>query len=595
MDSPDTPALGSYQGMVDNLVTQFSSALDCFRELVQNSIDAGSPRIDIWMEFLPGDGHEGTIAIHVEDFGEGMDEAIIDNEFTQLFASTKDDDLTKIGKFGIGFVSVFAMEPRAVLVHTGRSGEYWEVCFHEDRSFSKTRVDNPIEGTQITLFLQGEYHRYEELAEQIPATLKHWCSHSTAEVTFEDRTNNTDFAPPLSINEDFGVDGDCLQFVDFEGTEIALAYSEKPIYGFYNRGLTLALTDIGDNVLSRWKDRFEFISFKIKSRYLEHTLARDSVIQDKQYEQAMQLLERAANEQLLGALIDELERIAAQPTWGVEDFHRYNRLMGFLAEEPFEQLVPHLERPILRCFDGRAINLFDAWNHLRDRGRLLVARESTPLIEALAKQEIPVLVGTSGHQGFGVGDHRAFLQLLTWGILYQSSRSARGLLWRAAGGLRSLVSRQESGPTEERVRRSIKDPATVYYPIAVDDDVDPELAPLIDAARTLLQNADTGVRLVATGTISGTPDESPLYVIGPRVEPLMARHDKNLFEEERRLEAVVNRHHPQFEIIAALHESDPAMAAYLLARGLSLCQDHKLDADRAMLHHSLDDVRQQFS
>ncbi|MFH2004940.1 MAG: ATP-binding protein, partial [bacterium] len=78
---------------LDNLVTQFSSAMDCLRELIQNSMDAGSPQIEVWMEFLPGEDVLGTIAIHVDDFGVGMDEAVIDNELTQLFASSKEDDL----------------------------------------------------------------------------------------------------------------------------------------------------------------------------------------------------------------------------------------------------------------------------------------------------------------------------------------------------------------------------------------------------------------------------------------------------------------------------------------------------------------------
>ena len=35
--------------------------------------------------------------------GEGMNEEIIDHQLTRLFASGKAGDLTKIGKFGIGF------------------------------------------------------------------------------------------------------------------------------------------------------------------------------------------------------------------------------------------------------------------------------------------------------------------------------------------------------------------------------------------------------------------------------------------------------------------------------------------------------------
>src|SRR5690554_8036960 len=79
-----------------------------------------------------------------------MDEHIIDTYLTQLFSSSKEDDLTKIGKFGIGFVSVFALNPRAVLVQTGRGGEYWEVLFHEDRTFNKTRLQMPVEDRKST-------------------------------------------------------------------------------------------------------------------------------------------------------------------------------------------------------------------------------------------------------------------------------------------------------------------------------------------------------------------------------------------------------------------------------------------------------------
>ena len=150
---------------VENLVTQFSSALDFYRELVQNSIDAGSAAIDVWMEFLPASdsgADEGTIVIHVDDAGEGMNEAIIDQQLTRLFASSKDGDLTKIGKFGIGFVSIFAPDPRAVLLHTGRGGEAWEVLFHPDRSFTKTRLGSPVEGTQIALYLAGDRARAAE-------------------------------------------------------------------------------------------------------------------------------------------------------------------------------------------------------------------------------------------------------------------------------------------------------------------------------------------------------------------------------------------------------------------------------------------------
>ena len=176
---------------VENLVTQFSSALDFYRELVQNSIDAGSAAIDIWLDFVPDEdgGAGGVIEIHVDDHGEGMNEEIIDEQLTTLFSSSKENDQTKIGKFGIGFVSVFAPKPRAVLVQTGRGGEYWEVLFDQDRSFTKARLSTPVEGTQITLFLEGDRALYTELVSRSLETVDHWCRHSEAEITFEDRAS----------------------------------------------------------------------------------------------------------------------------------------------------------------------------------------------------------------------------------------------------------------------------------------------------------------------------------------------------------------------------------------------------------------------
>ncbi|MFU8805320.1 MAG: hypothetical protein ACNA8W_16025 [Bradymonadaceae bacterium] len=53
-------------GILDNLVTQFSTALDCFRELVQNSIDAGAQAVEVYAEYVGETGDEGSDPIQVE-------------------------------------------------------------------------------------------------------------------------------------------------------------------------------------------------------------------------------------------------------------------------------------------------------------------------------------------------------------------------------------------------------------------------------------------------------------------------------------------------------------------------------------------------
>ena len=55
---------------LDNLVTQFSSAMDCLRELIQNSMDAGSPQIEVWMELIPGEDVLGAVSVAKNAFFE---------------------------------------------------------------------------------------------------------------------------------------------------------------------------------------------------------------------------------------------------------------------------------------------------------------------------------------------------------------------------------------------------------------------------------------------------------------------------------------------------------------------------------------------
>lgn len=328
---------------LENLVGQFSSKYDCFRELVQNSIDAGSQLIEVWTEFESDGRGAGTATLHVDDDGEGMNRSIIDGQLTKLFSSRKEGDLTKIGKFGIGFVSIFALEPEAVILHTGRGGEYWEVFFHADRSFQLKELETPTEGTQVAMFLKVSEAGYQEMVSEIRSTLIHWCAHSETEILFEDRSGD---APGGSINQAFEVEGELLTRFEVPGTEIVAAYHSNPVYGFYNRGLALYFGSDGLSVLENRADRYSHISFKVKSRYLEHTLSRETVVKDENYRKAMQLLDDVVDGALLDALVESLEALAGKQR-SVEEEDQYRRYCGYLAYEPAASFKGLLERRIL--------------------------------------------------------------------------------------------------------------------------------------------------------------------------------------------------------------------------------------------------------
>lgn len=563
---------------VENLVTQFSSVLDFYRELVQNSIDAGSSQIDVWMEYTPADDPEadGTIAIHVDDWGEGMTEAIIDGQLTKLFSSGKEDDFTKIGKFGIGFVSVFALGPKAVLVHTGRSGEYWEVLFHEDRSFSKTRVDAPVEGTQITLFVAGTAARYEELVAGSRDTLRRWCVHSHVEITFRAASATGESGETESINEPFGVEGDCSVDVAFEDAHVALAFHAVPRFGFYNQGLMLATMTDPHDAVGVGSDRFRHISFKVKSKYLEHTLSRETILRDENYERVVEFLHEAADGPLRSALVDELRELAAAETLDPADLERYEALLGYLAAEPVEALRELENEPLLRGLSGRALGLEQAVEAFRDDGRVFQDSEVTPLVRAVLQQGSPV---------FAVSGTRTVPPITTLMVAYLSHRVG-GRLGRRLGRWIGLLDELDY---ESVVCR----PERVFIAVETEDEPDPVLRGLVRSASHVLEALSLGYREIAIGRVSTPTVPTPMFLVGRRIEPLMALPPPEGFRRRwwrRRPAVLLNGRHPHVQRIVGHGSERPAMAVYALAKCLLLAEDRALARDGELIAQAKKEV-----
>jgi hypothetical protein len=600
------------EGVVENLVTQFSNALDCFRELVQNSIDSGSARVEVWSELHthphadPSDGdHLGAMAFHVDDWGEGMDQAIIDTQLTRLFSSSKEGDLTKIGKFGIGFVSVFALEPRAVLVHTGRGGEYWEVLFDRDRSFTTRRLDVPVEGTQVTLFKEGDAHAYRELVEGVRQTLVRWCAHAETEVTFEDRSPPGGAAPGAeTINRPFAVEGDCLTRVEAPGTLIVLAYDAAPIYGFYNRGLTLALTSIGDQVLDGERARrYRRIAFKISSRYLEHTLSRETVMRDESYEKAIALLDQAADGPLFERLLAELRDLVGLPDWGLAEMSRYVALWTHLAWEPVERLRGVAGEPILRGTLGAARTPNDVFDAASRDGRVLLSPLPSDLVREIEALGTPVLLGRAradrGNAEAGDDEARHPLDAVAGVVQHLLvAWRARSVAHRVSHLLEVLPVLREYEiyrfDPRAGVAEMIASPEQVFVHVDLDAALPPDAAPLLERAQALLRSIGAGYGALATflpSAASGddlAPSAPPLFVTAPRICRVMARSGPgDQGPTGRRLEAAVCRSHPHFQALLRLHVRSPALAAYCLARALLLNDDRHLDRGAAMMRAAL--------
>lgn len=281
---------------LDQLVSQFSDPLAFLRELVQNSLDAATELIEVDVYF---DQDADCCVVRVRDTGVGMDRDIIDTKLTRLFSSSKEDDLTKIGKFGIGFVSIFAIKPQLVVLETGRDGESWRLIFNPDRSFERRQLENPVEGTTVSVFTTMKADRIEELQNGCRETVAFWCRHSEVEILFNGKRVNQPFTLPDSTL--------CYHHV-VEGTDAVVApcLEESGFHGYYNRGLTL-LEGAGSPL--------PHVSFKLRSRYLEHTLTRDNIIHDEGYEKAMAEVSFAAYHKLPLELVQRLRKSPTRHLW----------------------------------------------------------------------------------------------------------------------------------------------------------------------------------------------------------------------------------------------------------------------------------------
>jgi hypothetical protein len=389
---------------LENLVNQFARPLDFLRELVQNSIDAGSPRVEVWLCYRRGAEGDGVLEIHVDDFGEGMDEHIIDNHLTRLFSSTKEDDLTKIGKFGIGFTSIFAIQPDAILMRTSRHGESWELLFHPDRSFDKIKSDKMVDGTKLTLFKRMPDVDVEPFVRDSRWILGWWCEHSNTPVTFWDRTDEqmtesqqTDdpfaafaegtpetAAGPIQVNRPLDLDGPLSARLTRDGVDAVVSYAEDPRYGYYNGGLTLVSTRNRD-VLGGFEPRLAHLSFKLKSDRLEHTLTRDNVLQDEHWTKAMRVLHACAD-----ALREKLvERIGIALAKGEEvaSWHRWLAQECATPDGP-KELVQFQDRPMFRDQSGQPVTLRQVEEQEEDQGVVILSGNNDRLRVALAEEEV---------------------------------------------------------------------------------------------------------------------------------------------------------------------------------------------------------------
>ncbi len=300
-------------GLVADMVRQFADRWAFVRELVQNGIDAGATELEV------GARQEGGEAgrFWVRDDGTGMDRATIEGPLLTLFASAKDEDETKIGKYGVGFVSVFAVEPDEVVVDTWRADEAWRLRLFPDHRYELSHLErrpSGPSGTVVSLIKSLDADGFREATTELSAALRRWCRHAHLPIVWQEGHGS-----PQRVDVPVEVESPVTVRTESDGLVAVVGVAPDPkgegprgSYGFYHRGLTLIETVEPPHA------RLAGLRCKVDSAALKHTISRDNVRHDRAYAHALRQLVALAGEPLEEALVEALAREAKAVVEGDE-------------------------------------------------------------------------------------------------------------------------------------------------------------------------------------------------------------------------------------------------------------------------------------
>jgi molecular chaperone HtpG len=361
-------------GIVGDVIAQFADPKAFLRELVQNSIDAGSPTVDIKLEY---DEPAQRMHVSVRDRGEGMTREIVEKQLLVLFRSTKEHDRTKIGKFGIGFVSVLAPNPEVVAVHTSRDGKRIAMHLYRDLSYELFDAGPATQtGTTVELEIALPRDEVDKFVRDSKLSLVRWCRHASVPIELQVRVPGN--SETVRIDCPLAIDGALVEVRrntddDQLGVVVALTALARPYVGFFNHGLTLYETNhplLGN------------IAAKIQDARLGHTISRDDVRRDGHFERALAFARQVAREDLVKAAAAELYKAAE-----AHDIASHRRLLTAIDMAELQLMPKDIHVPIVQPINGKRCVAADSLERV-----VWTSSQPSDITAALAHEGTPVVL-----------------------------------------------------------------------------------------------------------------------------------------------------------------------------------------------------------
>jgi len=353
------------RGIVGDVIAQFADPYAFYRELVQNSIDAGSTEIHVELSY---DEAAQKLRASVRDRGEGMSRDVIENQLLVLFRSTKEKDKTKIGKFGVGFKSVLSPNPDIVIVHSVRDGKKHTLHLYRDLTYDLFDAGRATQaGTTVELELPTPREEIAEVERKTEMALRRWCRHASVPITMTIRRGDQKKEVRIDSPLSFGTGHLEVRKELDDGELIIVAGIPKngqPYLGFFNHGLMLHET----NTLVELPK----VQIKIQDSRLGHTISRDDVRRDDHYKRAMNAARAVVLDELAVAASNKLREHAEQGTSST-----YCELLEAVVDAELRVAEVHL--PLVEPIGEKKTIV-----HTDTPGRVWTAKTSTELTKALA-------------------------------------------------------------------------------------------------------------------------------------------------------------------------------------------------------------------
>ncbi|MDP7181140.1 MAG: ATP-binding protein [Candidatus Woesearchaeota archaeon] len=265
------------QGLTEVLMGQFAEPLLCFRELVQNSVDAGASAINIETGY---DIERELLRVNVLDDGAGMSKENV-GVYLTLFDSTKDTEIDTIGCMGAGKVFAHALGLENQIVTTGDGESGHQLTFNSDLSGEIAEIE-PYQGTDVELLLPLKRYKARAFNKKLFEVVQQWCKYVKTPI----------YVNGESINRPFDISGDHKLRISEPGLEAVVALTgigrselvrggimldpSAELYDYDEKGHVLGL-----------------FSSLIDAKEFDFPISRNGVVQNSNYERVCRVVKKA--------------------------------------------------------------------------------------------------------------------------------------------------------------------------------------------------------------------------------------------------------------------------------------------------------------